>query len=103
MIMLMPVYTKKFEKDISLAVRRGMDMEKLKLVIRKILEQQKMDESYRNHMLVGNYTGRYECHIQPDWLLIYKLNQNEVIFERTGSHSDLFKSFPTRSSWPSLS
>lgn len=74
-----------------MAVRRNLDMEKLKAVIREILVQEKLDDVYKNHVLVGNYAGRYECHIQPDWLLIYKLDQEEVIFERTGSHSDLFR------------
>jgi addiction module toxin, RelE/StbE family len=45
----------------------------------------------RDHPLVDNYVGRRECHIEPDWLLIYKLDGDEIIFERTGSHSDLFK------------
>ena len=71
MKMLKPVYTNRFEKDIRLAVRRNLDMEKLKTVIREIINQEKLDDVYRNHVLVGNYTGRYECHIQPDWLLIY--------------------------------
>ena len=89
--MLRPVYTNCFEKDVKLAKRRGMDMEKLKEVIRKIVSQETLEPAYRDHVLVGNYRGRKECHIQPDWLLIYKLNQDEVIFERTGSHSDLFR------------
>ena len=88
---LKPVYTKQFEKDIRLAIRRGMDMEKLKEVIRKIVAGQILEASLRDHVLVGNYQGRRECHVQPDWLLIYKLESDEVIFERNGTHSDLFR------------
>ena len=45
---------------------------------------------YREHSLIGNFIGRRECHIEPDWLLIYKIDNDNIIFERTGSHSDLF-------------
>lgn len=53
--------------------------------------QEQLNEKFRDHKLKGNYTGRRECHIEPDWILIYKLENDEKIFERTGSHSLLFK------------
>ena len=88
---LSPIYTKRFEKDVKRAVSRGMDKELLKEVIRKIILQEPLHEVYRDHSLVGNYRDRRECHIQSDWLLVYKIEKAEVVFERTGSHSDLFR------------
>lgn len=88
---LRPVYTRRFEKDVKMAIHRGMDKELLKEVIRKIILEEPLKEAYRDHALAGNYKGRRECHIQPDWLLVYKIEKNDVIFERTGSHSDLFR------------
>lgn len=49
-----------------------------------------LDKKHRDHELVGNYANRRECHIEPDWLLIYKTDQPNIIFERTGTHADLF-------------
>ncbi len=57
----------------------------------KLSMQEQLNEKFRDHKLKGNYTGRRECHIEPDWILIYKLENDEKIFERTGSHSLLFK------------
>jgi mRNA interferase YafQ len=56
-----------------------------------LLNQEKLPAKNRDHALTGNYTDRRECHIEPDWLLIYKLESDSIIFERTGTHSDLFK------------
>ena len=72
-------------------LKRGKDAEKLKLVIASLVDEEPLAERYRDHPLVGNYRGRRECHLEPDWLLIYKALVDEIIFERTGSHSDLFK------------
>jgi len=55
-----------------------------------VINEQQLNLKYKNHTLVGNYAGYLECHIDPDWLLIYKLEEDRVIFERTGTHSDLF-------------
>ncbi len=84
------VFTKRFEKDVKLAIRRGKDIKKLKLVIRLLEEGKKLPIKYKDHYLIGNYNNRRECHIEPDWLLIYLPRKKEIIFERTGSHSDLF-------------
>jgi len=85
-----PGYTTRFEKDLELAKRRGKDTDKLKTVINLIVLEQPLPPRLRDHALVGNYLGRRECHIEPDWLLVYKLEPGTVLFERTGTHSDLF-------------
>ncbi len=86
-----PSYTRQFEKDVRRVRKRGKDMEKLKQVISALIENEPLLEKYHDHALVGNYTGRRECHIDPDWLLIYKLTKDLIIFERTGTHADLFE------------
>jgi len=57
----------------------------------KACRQEKLDEKHRDHKLIGNFKDRRECHIEPDWLVIYKIEGDKIIFETTGSHSDLFK------------
>ena len=88
--MLIPVYTKRFKKDIDLILKRGKNKEKIKAVAKKLIEEGELEDKHRVHKLSGDYTGRMECHIEPDWLLIYRVKGEEIIFERTGSHSDLF-------------
>lgn len=87
------IYTKRFEKDVNKAVKRGKNMEKLKEIINNLVQGKDLEKRYRDHQLIGNYEGRRECHIEPDWLLIYKLIPEEevIIFERMGTHTDLFK------------
>lgn len=85
-----PSYTKHFAKDLELAKRRGKDTGKMKTVIALIVSEQPLAPRLRDHALVGQYTDRRACHIEPDWLLIYKLEPGAVVFERTGTHSDLF-------------
>jgi mRNA interferase YafQ len=91
--MFAPFYTSRFEKDLKLAQKRGKDIEKLKFVIKTLIQGLKLPTKFRDHQLVGNYKDRRECHIESDWLLIYKVIKikKEIIFERTGSHSDLFR------------
>lgn len=84
------VFTRRFEKDVRLVIRRGKDIKKLKLVISLLEQGKKLPVKYKDHYLLGNYNNRRECHIEPDWLLIYLPRGQEIIFERTGSHSDLF-------------
>jgi len=86
-----PNYTTQFERDLRLLQRRGKDIEKLKQVLATLINDEPLAERYRDHPLKGNYRNRRECHLEPDWLLIYKLNDAEIIFERTGTHSDLFE------------
>ena len=88
--MLNPVYTNAFKKDAKLVKKRNLDTAVLKSVITDLIEQKPLAAKYRNHKLTGNWKDHWECHVAPDWLLIYKLVGEDVIFERTGSHSDLF-------------
>ena len=83
--------TKKFKKDYKRMKKQGRNMLLLKSVIDDLLEEKTPDGKYQDHPLVGNYTGFRECHIQPDWLLIYAIDHDQLILtaSRTGSHSDL--------------
>lgn len=89
--MFHPVTTSRFEKDVKLARKRGKDLSKLRKIIELLLEGEKLPHKNFDHWLIGHYNDRRECHIEPDWLLIYKPQESEIIFERTGTHSDLFK------------
>jgi mRNA interferase YafQ len=89
--MLCSIYTRQFERDIKLLKKRGKNLEKLKPVIRSLAAEEPLNAFHRDHKLVGNWQGRQECHIEPDWLLVYKLESDKIIFERTGTHSDLFQ------------
>ena len=89
--MLKVSYTKQFAKDWKRLQKRGKAKEKLKTIISMIIGKEQLPQSCRDHKLIGNYKGRRECHIEPDWLLIYKITKTMVIFERMGSHSDLFQ------------
>lgn len=89
--MLQPKFTKQFEKDLKRIQKRGKSVKKLKDVIKMLANEKPLEPRLKDHKLSGNYVGRHECHLEPDWLLIYKLEDLEIIFERTGSHSDLFK------------
>lgn len=89
--MLKPIYTTRFEKDLKRCLKRGNRQERLKMVMGKLVRGEPLEPKWRDHPLKGNYIGRRECHLEPDWLLIYKLTHEEIIFERLGSHSDLFE------------
>ncbi len=88
--MYTPAFTKQFKKDIKRAEKQGRDIEQFKLISRTLLAGEVLDPIFRDHQLVGNYKGRRECHIASDWFLIYKIDGNRMIFERIGSHSELF-------------
>jgi mRNA interferase YafQ len=89
--MLTPVYTRQFEKDIKRMQKRGKNPEKLKSIMRSLVEEEPLDALHRDHKLIGSWQGRRECHIESDWLLVYKLEEKRIIFERSGTHSDLFR------------
>ena len=89
--MLKIKYRKSFEKDVKRAGKRGLDLGKLKEIMLFLAEEKTLADKHRDHSLSGNYSGHRECHIQPDWLLIYKKEPGLIVFERTGTHSDLFK------------
>jgi len=84
------VYTTRFKKDAKRMARRKKNMRKLETLINKLISQGPLAAHYRGHALVGNYTHHRECHIEPDWLLIYALPGKVLRLERTGNHSDLF-------------
>jgi mRNA interferase YafQ len=85
-----PVFTRQFERDLRRMRRRGKSLQHLKELMSRLIAGRLLDERHRDHVLIGNYRGRRECHIEPDWLLIYKLEKDKIIFERTGTHTDLF-------------
>jgi len=92
--MLQPVYTRQFKKDIKRIEKSGnKDIGKLKTVIRLLIDEDELNPSCRDHPLKGNYRDRRDLHIESDWLLVYKVNKKEktIIFERTGSHAELFE------------
>jgi mRNA interferase YafQ len=89
--MYTPVYTKQFERDIKRSQRRGKNLEKFKIIARALLAGEPLDAIHRDHRLVGDYAARRECHLESDWLLIYKTDESRLVFERIGTHSDLFK------------
>ena len=90
--MLDLVLSNRFKKDLKLAAKRGYDLDLLDAVVTNIAERRPLAEKYRDHELTGNYSGFRECHIQPDWLLVYRVEADELILflSRTGTHSDLF-------------
>ena len=85
--------TSQFKKDVKLAGKRGKDLEKLRLLLDLLIEGGELPAQYKDHPLRGNFAGSRDCHIEPDWLLIYTLAENggHVRLERTGTHSDLFR------------
>lgn len=85
-------YTSRFKKEYKLAKKRGRDISLLRTVIDILAKGETLPEKYKDHPLVSNWIGYRECHIQGDWLLIYKYKDNELILSltATGTHSDLF-------------
>lgn len=92
--MLKPEFTSQFKKDYKLALKRGCNPKKLMEVITLLCNEQKLPEAYRDHALTNsrNYKNVRECHIEPDWLLVYKIVSDNLVLQllRTGTHSDLF-------------
>ncbi len=86
------VPSNQFRKDLKLAAKRGYDLNKIKNVIEKLANGEILEAKYRDHLLTGNYGGYRECHIEPDWLLVYQIDGGQLILllARTGTHSDLF-------------
>jgi len=88
--MLTPVRSTQFKKDVKRMMRRNVDLNKLKYILDFLVNEKELPEKCKNHNLIGNFDGRQECHIEPDWLLIYRLDDESLYLERTGTHSDLF-------------
>lgn len=88
--MLIPKRTSQFKRDFKKTIKRGLDISKLEKIMKMLVEEVPLDLKYKDHTLSGDYKGHRECHIEPDWLLIYVTTEQEIFFIRTGSHSDLF-------------
>lgn len=86
------VWTRQFKKDYKLALKRNMDIELLDNIILALAKGEKLPDKNRDHSLSGDWVGHRECHIQPDWLLIYRIDDDVLVLTltRTGSQSDLF-------------
>lgn len=90
--MLTIKYHTLFKKDFKRIKKRGYDILRLEKIVELLANEVPLPEQFKDHNLSGNYNGFRECHIAPDWLLIYQVNNNELVLVllRTGSHSDLF-------------
>ena len=90
--MLEIVLSSHFKKDLKMAQKRGYNLDLLNDVVEKLARQEPLPKKNRDHSLTGDFIGFRECHIQPDWLLVYRVNYEELILflTRTGTHSDLF-------------
>ena len=90
--MLELVTTTQFRKDLKGLRKRGADMKKLDDVLQTLCAEEPLSDKHRDHALVGDYIGFRECHVTPDWLLVYAIDKGQLILtaSRTGSHSDLF-------------
>ena len=85
-----PVYTNRFARELKLMLRRGKDAEKFKVAARLLLAGQPLPPMFSDHPLKGGFAGWRDCHLESDWILIYKFDATQVIFGRTGTHSDLY-------------
>ena len=83
--------TSQFKSDFKRIKKRGKDLGKLKEVVSAIANSSALEERHRDHALSGNWAGSRDCHIEPDWILIYRIDGERLFLERTGSHSDLFR------------
>jgi mRNA interferase YafQ len=83
--------TSQFKMDFKRIKKRGRDLNKLKEVVSAIANSEALEERHRDHALSGNWAGSRDCHIEPDWILIYRVDGEFLFLERTGSHSDLFR------------
>lgn len=86
------VPTSQFKRDYKRMKKRGLNVDELQVVLDKLCAEKPLEERHRDHALVGRYTGFRECHIRPDWLLVYAIDKDKLILvaSRTGTHSDLF-------------
>ena len=80
-----------FKRDVKRLQKRGKDLDKLKKIMQSLIKAEKLEVKHRDHQLKGLFKDCRECHIEPDWLLIYRIEGHELCLVRTGSHADLFK------------
>ena len=83
-------YTTQFKKDYKRIKKQNKDLAKIKSIIETLAAGQVLEPKYNDHQLSGNWKGHRDCHIEPDWLLIYRISTGDLYLERTGSHSELF-------------
>ncbi len=90
--MLDVVFSTRFKKDLKLAKKRGYNLDLLNEIVVKLQNRESLDPKNHDHELTGDYVGFRECHILPDWLLVYRVDEEDLLLflSRTGSHSDLF-------------
>jgi mRNA interferase YafQ len=90
--MLSPEYTTQFKKDYKKCKKRGLPLDEIQHVMSLLLDEKVLPSKYKDHVLRGSYNGFGECHIRPDWLMIYLVKQKNgiIVFTRTGSHTNLF-------------
>jgi mRNA interferase YafQ len=86
-----PVFSGQFKRDVKLAQKRGKNVEKLKVLLALLIDETPLPAVYLDHSLKGDWKGFRDAHIEPDWLLIYKIKGDDVRFERTGRHADIFE------------
>jgi mRNA interferase YafQ len=84
-------YTSQFKKDYKKVEKQNKDISKLRTVIENLITGQNLEAKYKDHQLSGNWKGHRDCHIEPDWILIYRIYADDLYLERTGSHSELFR------------
>ena len=86
------VLSNRFKKDLKLAAKRGLNLDELDAIVERLASGQTLPEKNRDHALTGDYIGFRECHIRPDWLLVYRVDGEDLILFlfRTGTHTDLF-------------
>ena len=89
--MLAPVRSTQFKRDARRAEKRGKDLSKLRVLLAALIQQEHLSARYLDHPLKGTWEGYREAHIEPNWLLIYRADGDELHLARTGSHADLFK------------
>ena len=85
------IYTTQFKKDFKRIQKQNKDITKLKTIISSLVNGQILDQKYKDHALSGNWKNHRDCHIESDWILIYRVTSDSLFLERTGSHSELFK------------
>lgn len=90
--MLTPVRSAQFKRDVKRVQKRGKDMARLKVLLTLLIEQSPLPAAYLDHPLRGDWKGYRDAHIEPDWLLLYRVEGEELHLARTGSHADLFRS-----------
>lgn len=86
-----PVRAKKFKRDVRKAERRGKDLNKLKVLVRLLAQREALPARYQDHLLTGTWAGCRDARLEPDWIVIYRIEGNELHLVRTGSHADIFR------------